>query len=132
MNKRIESPHLMGYKHRFIRKVGKRHGRYKDSDCLIFKRVIRDGYDGAEFIIEGDEKTTFGEACKEQWQFKSVNRNSNWFIKDERGNDVTDMLLILYSGIGILIHEYGSEKKEMYSDKSDEYPSIHDSVKYYD
>ena len=119
------------FKRGISRKARKRHGRYKDSGSTIFKRVIRDGYDGLEFIVDGYENTTFGEACKDQWQFESVRKNSDWFIKDERGNDITNEFLISYSGISILLAEYKSEKKERASDRSDEY-SIHDSVTYYD
>ncbi|TFH10222.1 MAG: hypothetical protein E4H14_02895 [Candidatus Thorarchaeota archaeon] len=124
MNKRIENPHLMGFKRRFSRKVRQRHGRYNESDHSIFMRVIKDGYDGKEFIVSGDSETTFGQACKNQWQFESVSRNSSWYIKDERGNDVTDMFLISSDGICILISEYGSEKKTKDRDKASRYSSI--------
>lgn len=121
---------------KFMRGMGRknrqRQVRYKKSDSLIFKRVIRDGYDGPEFIVDGSENTTFSEACKDQWQFTSVNKKSNWFIKDERGNDITNAFLISYSGISILISEYESEKREKDFSKSHEYSSIHDSVTYYD
>lgn len=120
------------FKSRFGREVRQGRRRNKKSASLIFKRVIKDGYDGKEFIVAGDDNTTFGEACKNHWQFESVSRNSGWFIKDERGNDVTGMSLLAYDGISILIPEYGSEVKEKNADKSDEHSSIHDSVTYYD
>ncbi|MGY5860698.1 MAG: hypothetical protein RTU63_15125 [Candidatus Thorarchaeota archaeon] len=132
MNKKIENPHLMGYKHRIHRGRLKSRRHYKDTESTIYNRVIKDGYDGAEFIVSGDSETTFGQACKNQWQFESVSRNSSWYIKDERGNDVTDMFLISSDGICILIPEYGSQKKTEDRDKASRYSSIQDSVEYYD
>ncbi|MGY5870777.1 MAG: hypothetical protein RTV72_00890 [Candidatus Thorarchaeota archaeon] len=121
-----------GFKRRFGREVRKGKSRYKESGASIYKKIIKDGYDGKEFIVEGDGNTTFGEACKKNWQFESVSKNSSWFIKDERGNDVTDSFLETFDGIFILIPEYGSEMKEREPDKSDTEYSIHDSVTYYD
>ena len=132
MNKKIDNPHLMGYKRRFHRKRGKARRYSKDSESSIYKRVVKDGYDGREFIVSGDSETTFGQACKNQWQFESVGRNSGWYIKDKRGNDVTNMSLISFDGICILIPEYGSEKKTEDRDKVSVSSSIHDSVEYYD
>ena len=120
------------FKSRFGREVRKGRRRYKESESSIFKRVIKDGPDGNEFIVSGDTETTFGQACKDCWQFESVSRNSSWYIKDERGNDVTDMPLTSSDGICILIKEYGSGKQKKEHDKASESSSIHDSVEYYD
>ncbi len=105
-------------------------GRSRNRDPSICKRVIKDGIDGMEFIVSGDKETTFGQACKDHWQFESVSRTSGWYIKDSRGNDVTDMSLFSFDGICILFPEYGSVKKKEDSDES--FYSIHDSVTYYD
>ncbi len=120
------------FKSRFGREVRQGRSRNKESASLIFKRVIKDGFDGAEFIVSGDSETTFGQACKDHWQFDSVSRNSGWFIKDERGNDVTDISLDTIDSICILIPEYGSEKQKKASDEDSKYSSLHDSVEYYD
>ena len=120
------------FKSRFGREVRQGRSRNKESASLVFKRVIKDGFDGAEFIVSGGSETTFGQACKDHWQFDSVSRNSGWFIKDERGNDVTDMFLTSFDGICILIPEYGSGKQKKENNKASEYTSIHDSVEYYD
>ena len=122
----------MGYKRRFHRGRLKSRRHYKDSDSSIYKRVIKDGFDGKEFIVSGDSETTFGQACKNQWQFESVGRNSGWYIKDARGNDVTNMSLISFDGICVLIPEYGSEKQTEERDKASKYWSIQASVEYYD
>jgi len=132
MNKKIDNPHLMGYKSRFHREFRKSRRHYKDSESSIYKRVIKDGYDGKEFIVLGDSETTFGQACKNQWQFESVSRNSGWYIKDERGNDVTNIFLETADGIFFLVPRFGSEIQKEERDESDEYSSIHDSVEYYD
>ncbi len=98
-------------------------------DPSVCKRVIKDGIDGMEFIVSGDKETTFGQACRDNWQFESAKRDSGWFVKDARGNDVTDMSLMSFDGICILVPEYGSEKKK---DSDESTTSIHDSVTYYD
>ena len=117
------------FKSRFGREVRQGRSRNKESASLIFKRVIKDGIDGMEFIVSGDKETTFGQACKNHWQFESAKRDSGWFVKDTRGNDVTDMSLMSFDGICILVPEYGSEKKK---DSDESISSIHDSVTYYD
>ncbi len=106
------------------------NSRSRERDPSICKRVIKDGIDGMEFIVSGDKETTFGQACKNHWQFESVSRTSGWYIKDSRGNDVTDMSLFSFDGICTLFPEYGTEKKKKDSDES--FYSIHDSVTYYD
>lgn len=110
-------------------RIGTRVTRVRDPS--ICKRVIKDGIDGMQFIVSGDKETTFGQACKDHWQFESVSRNSRWYIKDSRGNDVTDMSLISFDGICTLFPEYGTEKKKK-KDSDESIYSIHDSVKYYD
>lgn len=99
-------------------------------DPSVCKRVIKDGFGGAEYIVSGDGEDTFSQACKNHWQFESVKRDSGWFVKDARGNDVTDLSLISFDGICTLLPEYGTEKKKKDSDES--FYSIHDSVTYYD
>jgi hypothetical protein len=106
--------------------------RFKDRDPTRCTRVVQDGYDGPELIISGSCDDTFAQACRANWLFKSVNRKSKWFIKDERGNDVTDMPLRSVDGIFILCLEHGLKMKNLGSDESDEIHSIHDSVTYYD
>ena len=71
-------------------------------DPSVCKRVIKDGFGGAEYIVSGDGEDTFGQACKNHWQFESVKRDPGWFVKDARGNDVTDMSLTSFDGICIL------------------------------
>jgi hypothetical protein len=106
--------------------------RFKDLDPARCARVIQDGYDGPELIISGSCDDTFAQACRANWLFKSVNRKSKWFIKDERGNDVTEKPLRSVDGIFILYSEPGLKMKNLDSDESDENYSIHDSVTYYD
>ena len=101
-------------------------------DPSVCKRVIKDGYDGPGFIVMGDGKITFGQACRDNWQFKSVRENSGWFIKDKRGNDVTNMSLDTIDSVCILIPEYGSEEQKKTSDEDSMYSSIQDTFEYYD
>ena len=106
--------------------------RYRDRDPSICSRVIKDGYDGQEFIVSGSKDTTFAEACKANWQFESVSLKSKWFIKDEKGNDVSNRTLESSDGTFIIVPEYESEIVKDEKDESEEYSSIHDSVTYYD
>ena len=111
--------------------TGSKIGR-RVRDPSVCKRVIKDGYDGPGYIVMGDGKITFSQACRDNWQFKSVRENSGWFIKDERGNDVTNMSLDTIDSICILIPEYGLEEQKKTSDEDSMYSSIQDTVEYYD
>jgi hypothetical protein len=106
--------------------------KLKDQEYSLTKRVIKDGYDGPEFIVMGNGMITFRQACLDNWQFKSVREKSDWFIEDEHGNDVTNMSLDSIDGICTLIPEYGSQKQKKASDEDSIYSSIQDSVTYYD
>ena len=103
--------------------------KYSDPDPSVYSRAVKDGADGPDYLIRGSETTTFREACLDNWQFKSVDRKSNWMVRDDRGNDVTDQSLSRFDGILIMEGEYWTEEP---SNESDEYTSIHDSVEYYD
>ena len=72
----------------------------------------------------GDGNITFGQACRDNWQFKSVRESSGWFIKDQRGNDVTEMSLDTTDSLCILVPEYGTEKQKKASDEDNKYSSI--------
>ena len=111
---------------------GRYNVRYKERDPSICRRVIRDGYDGVEFIVSGHKEDTFEQVCRANWQFESTDLKSKWYIKDEKGNDVSDKSLESVDGVFILIPEYSSERTKEEPDKSDEYSSLHDSVEYYD
>ena len=105
---------------------------FKERDPSICKRVICDGLDGPEVIVSGKRETTFAQACLENWQFQTARPKERWFIKDARGNDVTDRPLDFSDGVFILYADYGSEQAKEELDESDRYSSIHDSVEYYD
>jgi len=105
---------------------------YRDRDPSICKRLIKDGPDGIEVIVSGGKRDTFAQACRDDWQFNSVSQKSKWFIKDEKGNDVSDRSLESSDGVFILIPEYGSEPSKAEPDESERYSSLHDSVEYYD
>jgi len=103
--------------------------KYSKPNPRSYRRAVRDGIEGLEKLVTGSETTTYRKACLDNWQFKSVSRKSNWMVRDERGNDVTDELLSRSDGILIIEGEYPTQET---SNESDEYSSIHDSVEYYD
>ena len=125
----VGSIYLIGKGDMFHKGMG---SRYKDPDPSMCRRIIREGPDGAEFIITGERDDTFAQACRKDWQFNSIKLHSKWYIRDEKGNDVTDMTLEQSEGIFMLIPELGSETAKDVLDETDEYSSIHDSVEYYD
>jgi ABC-type multidrug transport system fused ATPase/permease subunit len=107
---------------------------YKEPDPSIFERVIRDGFDGAEYLVGGHREETFGHACQKNWQFTKTDRHTGWIIKDERGNDITNASLASYDGIAIIVSTYGEESmlEKPESDTSSDYTSIDEGVEYYD
>lgn len=107
---------------------------YADLNPLFCKRVVRDGYDGPEYLISGPLGKTFKNACQEQWQFKKTEKREGWIIKDERGNDITDASLESYDGIAIIVSTYSTESslEKSKSDTVSEFTSIDEGVEYYD
>jgi hypothetical protein len=103
--------------------------KYSEPNPRLYRRVVRDGIEGVEKLVTGSETTTFREACLDNWQFKSVDKKSDWMVRDERGNDVTDQPLSRFDGILFIEGEYPTMES---SNESDEYTSIRDSVEYYD
>lgn len=106
---------------------------FKERNPSICKRVVKDGFEGKEIIISGKHETTFRDACLKNWDFRRTDKDSKWFIVDDSGNDITNLSLISYEGIGIMIAEYGQSKKfNDFNNDAGESTSIHDSVEYYD
>ena len=103
-----------------------------ERDSTKYRRVVRDGVDGSEVLVFGSENTTFRDACIASWQFESANRNSNWLVKDDRGNDITNSLLSSFGGIAVLIGDYGTQSHRESLDTSAEYSDLRDSVEYFD
>ncbi len=103
--------------------------KYSKPNPRLYRRAVRDGIEGVEKLVTGFETTTFREACIDNWQFKSVDKKSNWMVRDDRNNDVTDKPLSCFDGILIIEGEYPTMET---SSESDEFTSIHDSVEYYD
>jgi hypothetical protein len=112
----------------------KRLKKYQERDPTICERVVKDGPDGAEYLISGFEKVTFRNACREHWQFVKTRKSSSWIVKDERGNDITDSSLESFDGIAMIVGTYGAEyyTGESESDLPSDYTSIEDSTEYYD
>jgi hypothetical protein len=108
--------------------------KYQERDPTICERVVKDGPDGADYLISGPAKETFGDACKKHWQFVRTDKRSSWIIKDERGNDITNSPLESYDGIAMIVGTYGAEyyTGESESDLPSDYTSIEDSTEYYD
>lgn len=108
--------------------------KYEEPDPSICKRVVKDGYDGKEYIIAGTPGETFGSACKNQWQFEKTARRSYWIIVDERGNDITNSTLLSYDSIAVLVDTYDREymKTDSASSLASEFTSIDQGTEYFD
>lgn len=102
---------------------------YSAMDPSILSRVVKDGLEGDEFLVRGSRETTFREACIANWQFKYVDRKSDWLVTDSKGNDVSKEPLSRFDGLFTLIRGNGTDES---FDGADEPTSIHDSVEYYD
>jgi hypothetical protein len=102
---------------------------YSAMDPSILCRVVKDGLEGAEYMVHGSGEITFREACTANWQFKYIDRKSNWIIINNNGNDVSNEPLSRFDGLFTLIGLNGTDES---SDSADEFTSIHDSVEYYD
>jgi hypothetical protein len=101
---------------------------YSATDPSILGRVVNDGPEGHEYIVHGSGETSFREACTANWQFKYIDRKSDWIAVDNRGNDVSDEPLSRSDGLFTLIRQNGTDEL---SDRVDESSSIDDSVEYY-
>lgn len=100
--------------------------RRKPAEIL---RVVKDPYNGEEILIGGKKTTTYGEACREDWDFKGIDKKASWILRDDKGNDITNMHLADYDGIVVIeLLELEGHKT---SDREKE-DSKHMGVEYYD
>jgi hypothetical protein len=106
--------------------------KYSDPDPTVYRRAVKDGVDGVEYIVNGSETTSFREACMDNWHFLYVDRKSSWLIKDDRGNDITESPLSTYDGIAVLIGDYGTKSQRDSTDRRAEFSDLKDTVEYYD
>ncbi|MBD3408444.1 MAG: hypothetical protein GF411_20140 [Candidatus Lokiarchaeota archaeon] len=70
--------------------------RRKPAEVL---RTVRDPIHKEEIIIGGSRTMTYGEACRADWDFKSIRKKSAWILRDQHGNDITGLQLDDYDGI---------------------------------
>ena len=105
---------------------------FKESLISEYQRVVRNEVDGEEYIVDGAASTTFREACLYNWQFHYVKRKSSWFVKDDKGNDISELPLSVFGGIAVLVSEFGVESYQGSTDETAEYSDSKDSVEYYD
>jgi hypothetical protein len=108
-------------------------------DPSKIKRVIMDTYNEEEIIIHGLTSDTFRSACRRNWNFSSIGRDTPWIIQDERGNDITELKLTEYHGIAYLVSQHPMDSGEMYyqeheesTDRSDQYSDMDQGVELYD
>jgi len=108
--------------------------RYEEPDPLICKRVVKEGYNGKEYIITGTPEETFGSVCRTQWQFEKISQRSSWIIVDERGNDITNSILLSYDSIAVLVDTYDREylQPDAPSSLASEFTSIDQGTEYLD
>jgi len=127
---------LLGLYYAFVESMArsKAQKKYSDPDPTQCRRVVKDGIDGADYLISGPLKESFGQACRNNWQFEKTDKHSSWIVKDERGNDITNSPLESYDSIAMIVGTFGSEyfTGESESDIPSEYTSIEDGTEYYD
>lgn len=106
-------------------------------DPSMVQRVVIDTYTNEEFIVAGTPDTTFGDACRKDWQFQSISSDS-WIIKDERGNDITSNPLASYHGIARIESIAPMETRRPYDEveresrETEEYADMERGVEFYD
>ncbi|MHA1907535.1 MAG: hypothetical protein ACW98Y_09600 [Candidatus Thorarchaeota archaeon] len=106
-------------------------------DPTHISRVVGEPTSGEEHIINGKPEWTYRNTLLSDWPFKSIPRSSEWFVKDERGNDISNTPLGQYNSIASLEYRAPAksnldEYREKLEDRSDEYTSIDQGVTYYD
>jgi hypothetical protein len=67
----------------------------------ICSRVIRDSESGEDRIIKGHPNSSIEEILENHWPFKRKVKGE-WYLTDERGNDVTNWPLSNWEGIATL------------------------------
>ncbi len=111
---------------------------YRPVDTSSVTRVVVDPYDDCEYIISGKPDETYRTACRNDWPFKTISKNSGWIILDEKGNDITNNALSNYQGIATIqsiipLEKYDSAKDiPDTKDAKEEYSDIDRGVKFYD
>lgn len=75
----------------------------KSPEYGVIKRFIKDKITGKEYIISGPKECTYREALIRNWPIPSRNRNSQWVIVDEFGNDITERFLSEYDSVAEII-----------------------------
>jgi hypothetical protein len=64
----------------------------------FLSRLVRDQVSRKEIIIDGHENTSIREILKDSWPFDQK-MDSEWYITDEKGNDVTNWPISNWDGI---------------------------------
>ena len=70
----------------------------EDDTC---SRVIRDSQSGEEKIIKGHPNTSIQEIFEDYWPFREKAR-SEWYVTDEKGNDITSWPMSNWEGIATI------------------------------
>ena len=108
---------------------------HRSLDTSVVSRFIRDPISDEEVIVVGSPDTTFRQACLQDWPFDGIRARSDWIIKDDKGNDITDAPLSRYDGNATIEGQYSTTQTQSYyeEDKSEDSFSTHsDAVEYYD
>ena len=107
---------------RIISKTAIRPMERRPRDPSVMQRVIMGGLIGQEVIVSGPPEMTYRDACLDDWQFKLIQRGSEWIIVDERRNDITNTPLASYHGIAKIVQIGASavHKRSAYSEEETE------------
>lgn len=77
----------------------------KERDTSIITRVLKDEASGEEIIIAGREDSTIREVLEEDWPMDGSLRKMRWYVRDSRGNDVTNRFFSEIDGTLVIIFE---------------------------
>ena len=83
-----------------------RHARWSTGFSGEIARTVKISGESKDYFIRGRGETSIKEALLENWPFSEQDPNSNWYVVDELGNDVTSKPLKSIDGtMSVIIEE---------------------------
>lgn len=83
-----------------------RHAKWSTGFSGEIARTVKIAGENKDYFIRGRGDTSIKEALLENWPFSEQDPNSNWYVVDELGNDVTSKPLKSIDGtMSVIIEE---------------------------
>ncbi len=85
------------------------HARWSTGFSGEIARTIKISGESKDYFIRGQGDTSIKEALLENWPFSEQDPDSNWYVVDELGNDVTSEPLKSIDGTMSVVIEEDNE-----------------------